>query len=309
MRSRRPPGPNDADAATMHAGIDAMLVRRLVAEQFAHWAHLAVRPVEPSGWDNRTFRLGEQMLARLPNAPEYAAQVSKEQLWLQTLAPLLPLPIPQPLAIGTPALGYPWHWSVYRWIEGQQASRERIADRCELAASLTRFLNAMRCVDATGGPAAGPHNFHRGGPLWTYDEQTRQAISALTNRIDTSVAMQVWEQAMATSWQRAPVWVHGDVSAGNLLLREGRLSAVIDFGNLGVGDPACDLSIAWTLLDGESRDVFQNELGLDEGTWLRGRAWALWKAAILVAGLTASSASETAQAWRVLNEVLADRIR
>jgi aminoglycoside phosphotransferase (APT) family kinase protein len=245
------------------------------------------------------------MLVRLPSAREYAAQVDKEQQWLPRLAPQLPLAIPRVLAIGVPAMDYPWRWSVYRWIDGEQPTHERIADRRAFAASLASFLRALQRIDTAGGPAAGRHNFYRGGPLSTYDEQTRQAIAALTNRIDTAAATLVWEKAMATSWQRAPVWIHGDVSAGNLLVQEGRLSAVIDFGNLGIGDPACDLSIAWTLLDQESRDVFRNELALDDGAWLRGRAWALWKAAILAAQLVQSNPIDTAQAWRVLNEVLA----
>jgi aminoglycoside phosphotransferase (APT) family kinase protein len=246
-------------------------------------------------------------LVRLPSASGYAAQVDKEQQWLPRLSSLLPLPIPQPLAIGAPALGFPWHWSVYSWIEGEPAIVERIADRCEFASSLATFLNALRSIDATGGPMAGPHNCHRGETLTVYDAQTRAAIDALKGRIDTEAASRKWGDAVTTMWQRAPVWLHGDVSAGNLLVQDGRFSAVIDFGNLGVGDPACDLAIAWTLFDGESREVFRRELALDNDTWARGRAWALWKAAILAAGHAESNAIETAQAWRVLDEALADR--
>ena len=288
--------------------IHADLVRRLLAAQFPSWANLVVQQFAPSGWDNRTFRVGEQMLARLPSAAAYAAQVSKEQQWLLKLAPLLPLPIPQPLAMGAPAFGYPWQWSVYRWIDGEPATRERIADLREFAQSLARFLNALHSIDATGGPAPGPHNFHRGGSLATYDAQTRQAIALLNDRIDAKATASMWDHALATTWHGAPVWVHGDVSAGNLLVQDGRLVAVIDFGNLGVGDPACDLSIAWTLFEGESREFFRQALTLDDDTWARGRAWALWKAAILAAGLAESNAIESAQAWCVLNEVLAEHI-
>ena len=287
--------------------LDAALVRRLLAAQFPQWAHLAVLPVAQSGWDNQTFRLGEQMLVRLPSALAYASQVSKEQRWLPKLAPLLPLPIPHPLALGAPALSYPWQWSVYRWIEGEPATRGHIANLREFATSIAKFLKALHTIDAMDGPAAGPHNFHRGGPLATYNAQTRQAIALLKGRIDNDAATLVWEQALATTWRRAPIWVHGDVSAGNLLVQDGRLSAVIDFGNLGVGDPACDLSVAWTMFESESRDAFRQTLALDADTWTRGRAWALWKAAILTAGLAESNAIETVQAWRVLNAVLADR--
>lgn len=284
--------------------IDDTLVRCLVATQFPQWAHLAVRPVALGGWDNRSFHLGEQMLVRLPSAVHYAAQVEKEQRWLPKLAPLLPLPIPAPLAIGEPAQDYPWRWSVYRWLEGDTATPERIADLRDFATDLAQFLIALQRIDPAGGPAPGPHNFYRGGSLATYDAETRQAIAALKDRIDVDAATTVWDAALATTWHSAPVWIHGDVGLGNLLVREGRLSAVIDFGNMGVGDPACDLAIAWTLFDGESRDAFRATLPLDADTWARARGWTLWKALIVAAGLANSNAVEAAQPWRVIDRVL-----
>lgn len=289
--------------------IDDSLVRRLVATQFPQWADLPVRPVARGGSDNRNFHLGERMLVRLPSAADYAAQVEKEQCWLPRLAPLLPLPIPAPLAIGERADGYPWRWSIYRWLEGDTAAPERIADLCDFAASLAQFLVALQGIDPTGGPAPGPHNFHRGGALATYDAETRRAIAALAGRIDGDAATEVWEAALASTWQAAPVWIHGDVGLGNLLVQGGRLSAVIDFGNMGTGDAACDLAIAWTLLRGESREVLRNGLALDAATWARGRGWTLWKALIVAAGFTQSNAAEDAQAWRIIDEVLADHRR
>ncbi len=225
--------------------VDAALVARLVASQFPQWADLPVTPAEPNGWDNRTFRLGMDMSVRLPSAQAYAAQVDKEQRWLPELAPHLPLPIPAPLALGIPAEGYPWKWSVYRWLEGEPASTERIADLNEFATTLAHFLASLQQVDPAGGPPPGRHNFFRGGPLETYEAETRDAIAALDGRIGTDTATAVWETAVAATWHGPPVWVHGDVSAGNLLVRDGRLSAVIDFGSSGVGDPACDVTIAW----------------------------------------------------------------
>ena len=287
--------------------IDETLVRRMVAAQFPQWADLPVRPAVVGGWDNKTFHLGEHMVVRLPSAADYSVQVEKEHRWLQKLAPLLPLPIPTPLAMGEPASGYPWRWSIYRWIEGDIAAPERIGDLSDFAVSLARFLIALQRIDATRGPRPGPHNFFRGGSLTTYDAETRRAIALLKGKIDTKAATEVWEAALKTTWDRPPVWIHGDLSAGNLLVKAGRLSSVIDFGMLGVGDPACDLSIAWTLFSGKSREAFRAMLPLDAGTWARGRAWTLWKALIVAAGLTETNAVEAARPWRIIDEVLGRR--
>lgn len=257
--------------------MDVSLVHRLITAQFPQWADLTIKPVEPAGWDNKSFRLGEHMIVRLPSAIIYSSQVEKEHHWLPELAPHLPLPIPVPLAMGKPAHGYPWHWSVYQWLDGQTALIERIADLPQFATVLAEFLNALQQIDTTGGPMAGPLNFYRGGQLTTYDIETRQAIATLSDKFDVDTIMTVWNEALASTWQDTPVWVHGDVACGNLLVEKGALCAVIDFGLMGVGDPACDLAIAWTLFKGESRDVFRAALALDNATWARGRGWVLWK--------------------------------
>jgi aminoglycoside phosphotransferase (APT) family kinase protein len=208
-------------ADKMHADkvdIDVSLARRLVATQFPQWAGLPIKPVEFDGWDNRTFRLGAHMTVRLPSAAAYALQVEKEHRWLPKLAPLLPLPIPVPLAKGAPAAGYPWHWSVYRWLDGEPATIEPIADLCQFATALAQFLRALQRIDSAGGPPPGRHNFFRGGPLTVYDAQTRQAIAALDGRIDTEAASAMWEAALQATWHGTPVWLHGDVAAGNLLV-------------------------------------------------------------------------------------------
>ncbi|MBA2775327.1 MAG: aminoglycoside phosphotransferase family protein [Chloroflexia bacterium] len=286
--------------------IDVALVRRLVTAQFSQWAKLPVTPVQQSGWDNRTFHLGDTMSVRLPSAERYTLQVEKEHHWLPRLAPHLPLPIPIPLAIGEPADGYPWHWSIYRWLNGEAATVERIADLRQFAIVLAGFLVALHRIDDAGGPKPGPHNFFRGGPLTTYDGETRTAIAALNGEIDASAATAVWEAALAATWRSAPVWVHGDVSAGNLLVERGRLSAVIDFGCSAVGDPACDLAIAWTLFTRESRETFRAALPLDPATWARGRGWALWKGLITLAALPGANVEEARGPRRVIEEVLAD---
>jgi aminoglycoside phosphotransferase (APT) family kinase protein len=286
--------------------VDASLARRLVERQFPQWSHLPVAAVELDGWDNRTFRLGDELTIRLPSGDWYALQVDKEQRWLPVLGPQLPLPIPVPVARGEPGCGFPYPWSVYRWLEGEPASNARIGDPEAFAASLAGFLNALGRIDATGGPAPGPHNFHRGGPLGTYEAETLAAVEALGGEIPAGAVMRVWEDAMATAWEREPVWLHGDVAAGNLLIRDGRLAAVIDFGSSGVGDPACDAVVAWTFLSGPSRDRFRAELGVDRGTWARGRGWALWKALITLAGDQGRDHPDARAARRTIERVLAE---
>ncbi len=256
------------------------LVEQLVAAQFPQCADLPVRPVEIDGWDNRTFRLGEDMSVRLPSADTYAKQVAKEQQWLPRLAPFLALPIPVPLAMGEPGNDYPWHWSVYRWLEGENATIECITDLPQFGRTLAQFLAELQRIDPSGGPPPGPHNFLRGAAPAVYDSHTRDALAALHGKIDTDAATETWEAGLQATWHDPPVWLHGDVSAGNLLVKEGRLSAVIDFGCSAVGDPACDLTIAWTFFSGESRDAFRAALSADASTWARARAWALWKALI-----------------------------
>lgn len=284
--------------------IDAGLVRRLVAAQFPRWAHHPVRPVEPGGWDNRTFRLGRDLSARLPSAAAYAPQVAKEHRWLPALAPHLPLPIPEPLALGAPGEGYPWPWSVRDWLDGAPAG-SHLAASPGLAQALAGFLRALQRVDATGGPPPGEHNFHRGGRLDVYDAQARAAIAALAGRIDADAAARAWAAALGSAWQEAPVWVHGDVAPGNLLVRDGRLGAVIDFGGAAIGDPACDLAIAWAWFTGEARQAFRAALPLDPGTWVRARGWALWKALITAAGHDRNQ-READRSWRVIDAILAD---
>jgi aminoglycoside phosphotransferase (APT) family kinase protein len=287
--------------------IDADLARRLVAAQFPQWAQLAVTPVELDGWDNRTFRLGAELSLRLPSGDWYALQVDKEQRWLPRLAPHLPLPIPQPVARGEPGAGYPYPWSVYRWLEGEPASSCSVPDPVALASALAAFLAALQRVAASGGPAPGAHNFFRGGPLATYAEETEQAIAALGGEVAAGVLRRVFDDALDARWEGEPVWVHGDVAAGNLLLRDGRLEAVIDFGCSAVGDPACDVVIAWTLFSGSSRAAFRAGLGVDPATWSRARGWALWKALItLVGDLERGDRAAAAATRRVIDRVVAD---
>ncbi|NUT33139.1 MAG: aminoglycoside phosphotransferase family protein [Hamadaea sp.] len=285
--------------------IDTDLVRRLIRAQFPQWAHLPIRPVDHGGWDNRTFHLGDAMTVRLPSSAAYQWQVEKEHRWLPALAAHLPLPIPAPIGRGVPGEGYPLPWSVYGWIDGEQAAPERIRDLTEFAGDLAAFLVALAKADPADGPGPGAHNFWRGGPLTTYDGETREALAALGDLVP-AVATEIWEAALAASWEGRPVWFHGDIAYGNLLVRDGRLAAVIDFGTSGVGDPACDLAISWTMFSGESRQVFRDTLGVDPGTWARGRGWTLWKALIVYAEHRDKHPAKAAEQRRVLDEIFTE---
>lgn len=289
--------------------INASLVEHLVSAQFPDLSGLEIRPVANSGWDNRMFRLGDALLARLPSAEAYAPQVRKEQTWLPRLARHLPVTIPKPVAMGAPGAGYPFNWSVYEWIPGKTAAQQAVKDMANLAADLARFLRVLQRIDAQGAPRPDSGNFFRGGPLSTYDAQTRQAIGLLADVYDPHLLVKIWEAGLNAPWREAPAWTHGDVAAGNLLIRNDRLCAVIDFGLLAAGDPACDLAVAWTLLDEESRTVFRAALAPDEATWGRGRCWALWKALILRAGLSKSNAAETASAAHAIDAIVDDHAR
>jgi aminoglycoside phosphotransferase (APT) family kinase protein len=289
------------------ADITAELVSRLVATQFPQWAEPPVRPVDVDGWDNATFRLGEHMSVRLPSSQAYVEQVGKEHCWLPFLAPQLPLPIPEPLAMGEPDCGFPRPWSVYRWINGQTAATGMVASLPEFAADLAGFLAALYKVDPSGGPGPGTHNFFRGGSPACYDAETRAALAALRGHIDTALAAEVWEAALAARWDGPPVWFHGDAQPGNLLLdSSGRLSAVIDFGTSGIGDPACDTTIAWTFFSGESQRVFKQRLPVDEATWTRGRGWAIWKAMIVLVRALDTDPDDAEFTNGVIGEIIAD---
>lgn len=292
---------------------DIELARRLVAEQFSEWSELPVREVELSGWDNRTYRLGDELSVRLPRSRHYQEQVAKEQRWLPILAPQLPLPIPQPVAHGRPGLGYPYEWSVYRWLPGSPARPDLIEDPVAFARAVGEFLVALRGCDATGGPLPGQHNWWRGAPFEVYAEEALTALRELSDLgelspAETAAASTVLEDADASSWPGPPVWLHGDVAYGNLLVDEGRLAAVIDFGCSGVGDPACDLVLVWTLLPPSARSTYADALELDHGTWTRGRGWCLWKALITVVGSRDIDPAAAEEARRVIHEVLTDPV-
>lgn len=289
--------------------IDVNLVQRLIQAQFPQWAELSIHPVAQGGWDNRSFRLGQDMVVRLPSAQTYASQAEREQQWLAHLAPLLSQPIPEVIGLGAPGAGYPWKWSIRRWLVGETAIPERIGNLNEFVQDLAAFLRTLQAAAATGGPAPGLENFFRGGSLAVYDDQARRAIALLAPKLDTAAATAAWETALASRSTCEPVWVHGDMAVGNLLVGRGRLCGVIDFGQFCAGDPACDLAPAWTLFDTGSREAFRAGLPLDPSVWARGRGWVLWKALIVAARLTQATAWEGAHCWQAIDSVLTDHAR
>ncbi|WP_053368801.1 aminoglycoside phosphotransferase family protein [Bacillus sp. FJAT-27245] len=286
--------------------IDSGLVAKLIKEQFPEWAHLEIKPVKVSGHDNRTFHLGDDMSVRLPSAPGYVPQVEKEQKWLPILAKKLSLPIPVPVAKGAANEDYPFHWSIYKWLQGETVTRENVADLHQFAADLGGFLLELQSIDASGGPLAGAHNFFRGVHPSVYDQETRSAIQSNRDIFGESILTKLWESALESKWEREPVWLHGDIAPGNILVQNGKLSAVIDFGILGVGDPSCDAAMAWTFFDHESRKVFRNVLKMDEGTWNRARGWALWKALITYEEYKNTDSLKSNEAYKVIQAIIED---
>ncbi|MFO7664513.1 MAG: aminoglycoside phosphotransferase family protein [Chloroflexota bacterium] len=268
----------------MHAGevaIEATLVRRLLAGQFPQWADEPITAVDSAGTDNALFRLGDGKVVRLPRIHWAVDQVDKERQWLPELAPHLPLAVPRPLAIGTPGEGYPWPWSISTWLDGENATLDRLVDPQRAAGDLAAFIRALQTISTTGAPA--PSDSDRGVLLAVRDAPIRAALDHLRDLaargivlIDTDRATAVWDSVLADPpWSGPPVWLHGDLQSGNLLARGGRLSAVIDFGCLAIGDPACDLQPAWNLFTGDSRAAFREAMGVDNRAWARGRGWAL----------------------------------
>jgi aminoglycoside phosphotransferase (APT) family kinase protein len=254
---------------------DVDVVHHLLEVQQPQWADLPITAVASSGTDNALYRLGRDMAVRMPLRPSAADPIDKERQWLPLLAPHLPLAVPVPLAKGEPTTEYPWPWSVYQWLECEDATTAHY-DRERAASDLGCFIAALHSVDLAGGPEPSSATFGRGVPLADRDDVTRRAISASIGLIDTDAVTARWEEALQVPrWDRPPVWVHGDIAAGNVLFGDRRAIAVIDWAALGMGDPACDLIVAWELFDADARDVLRTEAGVDDATWARSRGWAV----------------------------------
>ncbi|WP_078606489.1 aminoglycoside phosphotransferase family protein [Streptomyces violaceorubidus] len=287
--------------------VDDRLVRRLVDGQFPRWAGLPVERHPSGGTVNAMYRLGEDMVVRLPLVEGGVADVATEREWLPRLSPLLPVAVPEVLGEGVPADGYPWPWSVHRWLPGEVPEAGALTDPVALAEDLGAFVAAMRGVTLPGAPQA-----YRGGPLTTLDAPTRAALDELRGLpeegVDCDTLTAVWQDALrAPAWQGPPRWLHADLMPGNLLVGGGRLSAVIDFGCMGVGDPACDLFPAWNLLPSGAREVFREALGVDDATWRRGRGRALSQALIALPYYRGTNPAMAGNARHVIRAVLGER--
>ncbi|MGW3964706.1 aminoglycoside phosphotransferase family protein [Amycolatopsis sp. NPDC005003] len=279
--------------------IDTALVRRLVDTQFPQWAGLPLTRYPQAGSDHVIHRLGAELSVRLPRHAGAIGQAEKEAEWLPRLAPHLPLAVPEPVAVGRPGFGYPWPWAVSRWLDGEVATVSALSGSHEAAVELAGFLTALNRFHGETAHVAGR-------PLATRDTATRAAIEQVGAAFDSAALTGLWETALAApAWAGPPVWCHGDFHTGNLLTTGGRLSAVIDFGELGVGDPACDLTIAFTLLSAETRATFRAALDVDGATWTRGRGWALATGLNAYVHYAAVDPRVAAQTTRQITEALA----
>jgi aminoglycoside phosphotransferase (APT) family kinase protein len=282
--------------------IDALLVRRLLRSQFPQWSRLPVRPVESAGWDNVVYRLGDDLAVRLPRRRIGADQTEKEHQWLPVIGPQLPLTVPIPVGRGVPGRGYPWHWTVCAWLPGEVAALARVADMSQAAKSLAEFVRILQALDSAGGPVS----IFRGGTLADRDPVSQDSAAALRDSIDVRPALEVWEAAVAEpAWTGPPVWMHGDLHPANLLVSNGELTGVIDFGLMGVGDPACDLMVAWTYLSTRARQLFRDALAVDDPTWARGRGWAL-HLGLMAAAYSADNPVLSSIGQRTIAAVLAE---
>ncbi|GIO22695.1 aminoglycoside phosphotransferase family protein [Oceanobacillus sp. J11TS1] len=286
----------------MHT-INEDLVRKLINTQFPEWSKLKIKPVKNSGNDNRTFHLGNHMSVRLPSAECYVPQVEKEQTWLPKLSKELSLPISTPIAKGNPSEEYPFPWSVNKWLEGETLTLENINDPNQFARDLGAFLIEFQSIDASGGPIAGQHNFYRGGDIAVYDQESRDAIEQNEDTLNAPLLNEIWDLALDSKWGKNPVWVHGDIAPGNILVNNGQLCAIIDFGILGVGDPSCDAAMAWTFFDDNSRKIFKTALNMDHETWNRARGWALWKALITYNWNKHSNKAIAEESYKIINTI------
>lgn len=291
-------------AGKMHAdevNIDASVVRRLLADQFPQWADLPIRAVQSTGTVNAIYRLGDHLCARLPRVQKWAQDLDKEWHWLRRLAPLLSLQVPEPVGKGRPASSYPFSWAIYGWIDGQPYSDDLVDDEHRAATDLAQFVAELRRIDPVGAPRGGRR------PLRELDAVTRDAIEAARGIIDGDAATAAWERALeAPVWKGSPVWIHTDLLRPNVLVHGGLLCAVIDFGGVGVGDPAADVIAAWSLFSRSGRGTFRGVLDVDDGTWNRARGFALHQAAMIIPYYGETNPEFVALAKRTVEQVLAD---
>jgi aminoglycoside phosphotransferase (APT) family kinase protein len=285
---------------------DVELVREILRDQQPHWADGPIIEISSTGTDHALYRLGEDAVARVPLRASATRPIDTEFRWLPWLAERLPVEVPRPLARLEPTARFPFPWSVHSWIDGVCGTTAPV-DPALLAVDLARVLRELHGLDPVGGPSSVEAYCFRGIPLRMRDASTREAITSSRRSIDVAAVASAWEAALETpEWAGPPVWVHGDVAAGNLIFRDTRLAALIDWACMAVGDPACDLVVAWELFDASSRATFRAELALDDATWERGRGWALSTAVGALAYYEESNPFMADQARRKLRSLVGD---
>lgn len=290
--------------------IPVKLITNIVTEQFPQYKHLEIKPVKHGGCGNITLHLGDELLLKIPRSKTDALSVTKENNILSRLKPNLSIAIPTAIAIGSATDGIPWNWSIYKYLKGNSANTIQLSDTQleTIAYDLAKFLKELQQINANDAPKPGLHNCWRGDHVSVYEQGALKYFTNLQNIIDSKKAIDLWHKAAATFWDKADVWVHGDLAAGNFLITDGKLSAVIDFGTCAAGDPACDLAIAYTFFNGKSREIFKNEVNLDKATWLRAKAWVLWKAGYVLYNIKDKASPEAKEQIKIINEVLNDNI-
>lgn len=290
----------------LHPGelpIDADLVRALLREQFPEFANLPLERVPSAGTVNVLYRLGDDLVVRLPRLRKWGVDIVREDTWLPRLAPHLPLAIPEPVGLGQPTDAFPTHWSLVRWIDGEVASEAEL-DQGRVARQLGSFVAALRLVPIEGAPRAEPKE--RGGDLMLRDRQVRTMLARLAGELDLESMLVVWERALdACAVKFEPVWVHTDLLPSNLLIRDGELIAVLDVGAAAVGDPACDLTPAWAVFDETARGVFRQLLGPTEAEWARAQGWILDQALMALPYYRETNPTMVAMARNVLDALAA----
>ncbi len=280
--------------------IEPSMVRELLLTQCPQWADLSLDRIRSSGTDNALFHLGDEFVVRMPRIDWASQSINKEYEWLPQLAPLLTLPISAPIFKGTPTADYPWSWLVSPWHDGANPAFEQSNEYADLAIDLAHFLNEFHALPVTNAPAS-----RRGIPLNNMDEAVMECMQQLQGDVDTDKLIALWKQLITVpEWEHNSVWLHGDMLPGNILVTDKRLSAVIDFSDVGIGDPAVDCVIAWALLNGPSRQIFKNHIKLDENTWLRGQGWALSIAVIMLPYYKESNPVLAALARRMIGQLL-----
>ena len=289
----------------MHQGeieINTSLVRQLLTEQFPHLVERTITLVQSTGTVNAIYRLGDDLYVRLPRLAKWADSLKREWHWLPRIAPHVSLAIPQPVARGKPTMIFPFPWALYRWIEGASYQDDLVNNERQAAHDLADFILELRHINMQGAPRGGR------APLPELDAATRSAIGASREVIDTEAVLEIWSRALqAPAWNGKPVWIHGDLLKSNLLVNAGQLCAIIDFGGVGIGDPATDIVAAWAVFNQDGREVFRQALDVNDDTWHRARGYALHQAVLIIPYYRETNPQFVTMAKRTVNELIATR--